>query len=117
MVDAGLSIVRIAEFAWTGMEPRLESMIGFGLTALSMSWLEPGCRSFWARRQPRHPAWLTQQHPQMLRVDANGQRRKHGSRRQACLNNPFYRQHSVRIVAAHGRALWRRRAHHRLADR
>lgn len=100
MVDSGLTIVRIAEFAWAMMEPSpgryewgwldraIEVLAGAGLdVVLGTPTATP-------------PAWLTQAHPETLRVDPNGRRRKHGSRRQACVNSVAYQRHSDEIVRA-----------------
>ncbi len=100
MVDSGLTIVRIAEFAWALMEPSpgryewewldraVEVLAGAGLdVVLGTPTATP-------------PAWLTQAHPEILRVDPNGRRRKHGSRRQACVNSLAYQAHSDQIVRA-----------------
>ncbi|MDX1416574.1 MAG: beta-galactosidase [Candidatus Promineifilaceae bacterium] len=100
MVESGLSIVRIAEFAWVRMEPALGEYDWGWLDRAIDVLSEAGLQIVLGTPTATPPAWLTQQHPQMLRVDANGRRRKHGSRRQCCLNDADYRRHSTRIVEA-----------------
>lgn len=100
MVESGLTIVRIAEFAWALMEPQAGRY--------EWSWLDKaidvlagaGLDVVLGTPTATPPAWLTQAYPEILRVDANGRRRKHGSRRQACVNSAAYRAHSDQIVRA-----------------
>lgn len=102
MVEAGLDMVRIAEFAWAKMEPQPG--------AYEWDWLDhavdtlagAGLQVILGTPTVTPPAWLTARHPEMLRVDANGRARRHGSRRHACVNSPVYRVHSERIVRAMG---------------
>ncbi|UCG24582.1 MAG: beta-galactosidase [Chloroflexota bacterium] len=49
------------------------------------------------------PIWLTRNHPDILRIDANGRRRDHGTRRHYCPSSPTYRQYSQEIVSAMAR--------------
>lgn len=100
MVDSGLSIVRIAEFAWTRMEPTPGQYDWDWLDRAIQVLSEAGLAIVLGTPTATPPAWLTQKHPEMLHVDANGRRRKHGSRRQACVNNPTYRMASTDIVRA-----------------
>jgi beta-galactosidase len=46
------------------------------------------------------PPWLCRAYPDILPVDAQGRRRRFGSRRHYCPNSPTYRQQTVRIVTA-----------------
>ena len=100
MVKSGLTIVRIAEFAWARMEPAAGVYDWDWLDRAVDTLAGAGLQVILGTPTATPPAWLTQHYPQMLHVDANGRRRKHGSRRQACVNNPVYREHSVRIVLA-----------------
>lgn len=98
MREIGLQIVRIGEFAWALMEPEdgryewqwldraIDTLAGAGLdVVLGTPTATP-------------PAWLTRAHPDILRLDANGRRRNHGTRRHYCPNAPTYRRFSRRVV-------------------
>jgi beta-galactosidase len=102
MAANGLTVVRIAEFAWARMEPargRTEwAWLDRAITVLA----DAGLQVMLGTPTATPPAWLTQRVPAMLHVDANGRARRHGSRRQACVNNPVYRAESARIVRAMG---------------
>jgi beta-galactosidase len=100
MVEAGIEIVRVAEFAWAKMEPEA----GY----YEWSWLDrainllgsAGLRVMLGTPTATPPVWLTRKNPDILRVDANGRRRDHGTRRHYCPNSPTYRGYSQEIVSA-----------------
>ncbi len=100
MVEAGIEIVRIAEFAWAQIEPEAGRY--------QWSWLDrainllgkAGLRVMLGTPTAAPPIWLTRNHPDILRIDAGGQRRDHGTRRHYCPNSSTYHRHSQEIVSA-----------------
>ncbi|MFO7661395.1 MAG: beta-galactosidase [Chloroflexota bacterium] len=100
MVEAGLELVRIAEFAWAKMEPSPGTYDWDWLDRAIDILARAGLQVILGTPTATPPAWLTQAYPDSLRVDSNGRRRKHGSRRHACVNHGGYRDHSRRIVRA-----------------
>ena len=100
MAEAGLNIARLAEFAWTSLEPELGRF--------DFAWLDRAIETLAARDirvvlgtpTAAAPAWLIRQDPQVLRVKADGQRVHYGHRRNVCLASPVYREHARRIVRA-----------------
>lgn len=46
-----------------------------------------------------HPAWMARKHPDILRVEANGMKRKFGSRHNSCPNSPTYQKYAVALAA------------------
>ncbi|MGN6818994.1 MAG: beta-galactosidase [Sphingomonas sp.] len=98
MKATGFNTVRIAEFAWSRMEPE-EGKFDF-------AWLD---RAIAAARShgmmvvlgtptAAPPAWLTQKYPDVLRVDEVGTRAGHGGRRQFSFASKRYRDF-CRIIA------------------
>ena len=98
MEAADLKVVRVAEFAWSRMEPSeghyefdwLERAIGLAakhhiVTVLGTPTATP-------------PAWLTQKYPDTLRVEPDGQRVTHGNRAHASSTSPRYREFCRRIA-------------------
>lgn len=98
MERAHLHVVRIGEFAWSTEEPAEGHF--------DLEWMERA-----VRLAAKHhiavvigtptdapPAWLTTDHPETLRADANGKRAEHGSRRQFNYANPLYRNYCAEIV-------------------
>ncbi len=100
MRQAGLSIVRIGEFAWAQMEPA-ENRFDWG-------WLDRAIETLAAEElqivlctpTAAPPAWLCQSYPDVLPVDEQGRIRRFGSRRHYCVNSPAYQRHTERIVMA-----------------
>ena len=100
MRQAGLSLVRIADFAWVVMEPREGEF--------TWDWLDQAVEVLAAESlqvllctpTASPPPWLCRAYPDILPVDVQGRRRRPGSRRHYCPNNETYRHHTERIVSA-----------------
>lgn len=45
-----------------------------------------------------HPAWMARKHPDILRVDAHGIKRKFGGRHNSCPSSPTYRYYSKELA-------------------
>ena len=98
MVEAGLSWVRIGEFAWSRLEPRPDD--------LRFDWLDraidilggAGLRIVLGTPTATPPRWMLDRHPDMLAVDAQGRPRGFGSRRHYCFSHEGYREECRRIV-------------------
>ena len=88
MRDMGISLVRIAEFAWSRIEPepgRFEwGWLDRAVDVLAAAGLE----IVMCTPTATPPKWLVDRIPQMLAVDANGSTRKFGSRRHYCCSRP-----------------------------
>jgi beta-galactosidase len=100
MREAGLSVVRLAEFAWDKIEPEEGEF--------NWAWLDKAIEVLTAEAlkivlctpTPTPPPWLTRLHPDICRVREDGVRISPGARRHATANSPAYLQHSRRIVEA-----------------
>lgn len=100
MRKAGLSLVRIADFAW--------ALIEKSEAEFTWDWLDQAIEVLAAEDlqvilctpTAAPPPWLCRAYPDVLPVDAQGRRRRYGSRRHYCLNSENYRRHTVRIVTA-----------------
>jgi beta-galactosidase len=92
MEASNIRVVRVAEFAWSRMEPS-EGHYDF-------AWLERAIDlaakhhivSVLGTPTATPPAWLTQKYPDTLRVEENGIRATHGNRAHASSGSPHYRQ-------------------------
>ncbi|CAM3959335.1 beta-galactosidase [Deinococcus marmoris] len=98
--ELGLTYVRIAEFAWSRMEPRPGEYDWEWLDTAIDAYHAEGLRVVLCTPTPTPPAWLIRAHPEILPVDAQGRVREFGSRRQYDFASPIYRQHSRRITRA-----------------
>ena len=50
------------------------------------------------RQVPLRTAWMAKNYPDVLRVDADGRKRKFGGRHNSCPNSPTYRKYSEIIT-------------------
>ncbi|MBN1148060.1 MAG: beta-galactosidase [Anaerolineales bacterium] len=100
MRQAGLDYVRIGEFAWAQMEPS-EGRYDWGWLDHAIETLAgEGLQIVLGTPTAAPPVWLAHAYPEILPVDAQGRRRRAGSRRHYCHSSPAYRQHTRRIVGA-----------------
>ncbi len=98
MEAADLKVVRLAEFAWSRMEPSeghydfdwLERAIGLAARHHIVSVIGTPTAT--------PPAWLTQKYPDTLRMEPNGQRVTHGNRAHASVTSPRYLEFCRRIA-------------------
>ncbi|QHN02993.1 beta-galactosidase [Granulicella sp. WH15] len=98
MEAAHMNVVRVAEFAWSTMEPS-EGHFDF-------TWLDHAI-TLAAKHHiavvlgtptAAPPAWLTTKYPETLRVDEDGKRAEHGNRQHFSFTSPRYRELSARIA-------------------
>ena len=80
MEAAHIKVVRIAEFAWSTLEPS-EGQFDFGLFDRAIALADKhNIVSLVGTPTAAPPAWLTQKYPETLRIDENGRRATHGNR-------------------------------------
>lgn len=100
MEEAGLNIARLAEFAWSKLEPR-EGHYDFDWLDRAIEVLaRHGLRIVLGTPTASPPAWLMTAHPDLFRVRADGVRLAFGNRREYCPSHPLYRDYSCRIASA-----------------
>jgi len=100
MAEAGIGVVRMAEFSWSRLEPQRDAFeYGWLDRAVSLM-AENGIDVVLGTPTAAPPGWLSAEHPDILRVDGDGRVFPFGHRRQYCPNNATYHQESRRIVAA-----------------
>ncbi|RME15413.1 MAG: beta-galactosidase [Alphaproteobacteria bacterium] len=98
MAEAGLTWVRIGEFAWSRLEPA-PGAYDFGWLDRAIETLgRAGLRVVLGTPTATPPRWMLERHPDMLAVDVEGRPRKFGSRRHYCFSHEGYRAESARIV-------------------
>lgn len=101
MRAAGFTVVRMAEFAWSTLEPE-EGRYDFGWLDRAIDLCSAaGIVTVLGTPTAAPPAWLTQRYPATLAtVDAQGHRDSHGARCHYCVNDPVYREKSAGIASA-----------------
>ena len=100
MKEAGFTVARMAEFAWSTMEPAVGEFnfdwLGYAIAQLAAT----GIASVLGTPTAAPPAWLVQQHPDILAVNESGQRVQFGNRCHYCVNSPEFHFATRRIVSA-----------------
>ncbi len=100
MVAMGISHVRIAEFAWSRMEPHAGQFDWAWLDHVVEVLHAAGLKIIMCTPTTTPPKWLVDSDPSILAVDANNQPRRFGSRRHYCFSSAAYRVQSRRISHA-----------------
>lgn len=100
MREAGLTVVRLAEFAWCRMEPA-EGQYDFEWLDRAIGVLHAeGIQVVLGTPTATPPAWLHERYPELYPVDQRGCRLGFGTRLQRCLGNEIMRSYSRRITEA-----------------
>jgi len=98
MQEAGINVVRLAEFAWALLEPQEGQY--------DLAWLDEaiellgshGIDVIMCTPTATPPAWLCAQYPEIMRVNRDGKRVAFGQRRQYCATSATYRRLCARII-------------------
>jgi beta-galactosidase len=99
MAEAGVRVVRMAEFSWSTLEPQ-RGTFDFGWLDRTVSFMaENDIEVVLGTPTAAPPGWLIAEHPDILPVDRDGRVFPFGHRRHYCPNNPTYHEESRRIVA------------------
>ncbi len=98
MQRAGISLARLAEFAWSKLEPE-DDLYDFAWLDEAMDILnEKGVKVVLSTPTAAPPSWLIGKHPQILPLLKSGQRMGFGKRRHYCITNRTYYHYSERII-------------------
>ncbi len=98
MLDTGIEVIRIAEFAWNKTEPE-EGVFTYDFFDRFLDLCdETGMKVIFGTPTATPPAWLTEKYPEVLNVDVNGLTYQHGARRHYNYNTVVYRALTERIV-------------------
>ena len=98
MVEAGISNVRIGEFAWSRYEPK-RGQFQWGWLDRAIETLgKAGLKVVLGTPTCAPPKWLVDEHPDMVPIDEQGRPRGFGSRRHYTFSSRSYFEESRRIV-------------------
>ena len=98
MLESGIAVIRIAEFAWSLFE-RTEGVFTFDFfdRFLNLCILKR-MKVIFGTPTATPPAWLTEKYPEVLNADKNGVPMRHGLRRHYNYNAPVYHEKTRIIV-------------------
>lgn len=100
MAEAGFNCVRMAEFAWSYLEPK-EGVYRFELFDRTIEALgAEDIQTILGTPTATPPRWLTAAYPEVLRVNADGVTMQHGSRQHVCPSSDTFRAYSRKITRA-----------------
>ena len=98
MADFGITNVRVAEFAWSLMEPS-EGKFDFAWLRRAIEILQKhGIVVILGTPSAAPPPWLTARYPEVLMVNDEGMTLSPGGRRFTCPTNKTYRRLSLQIA-------------------
>jgi beta-galactosidase len=98
MKEAGINVVRMAEFAWSTLEPHQDHFqVEFFKDIITRLYRE-GIETIICTPTPTPPVWISHNHPERMLVDENNICMVHGGRQQVCSNNAFLRERSSIII-------------------
>ena len=98
MKAAGLSVVRVAEFAWNLFEPEEGNFQFDFFDGFLDLCAEKGVQVILGTPTATPPAWLTEGYPEVLNSTREGNAYHHGGRRHYNYNSPVYQKFCTRIV-------------------
>lgn len=98
MLELGIEVIRIAEFAWSKFEP-LEGVFTFEFFDRFMELAnKSGTKVIFCTPTATPPVWLTEKYPEVLNAEKDGTLYRHGLRRHYNYNSEVYRTFTARIV-------------------
>lgn len=104
MVQVGVKMVRMAEFAWSRLEPE-DGIFDFAWLDEAITLMAAhGISVIIGTPTACPPLWLVEQHPEVTQVSWEGRQELPGIRGHRCYQSPVFRRYAERIVdklAAH----------------
>ncbi len=98
MLDHGIEVIRIAEFAWNKFEPK-EGVFTFDFFDEFVQLAhQKEMKLIFCTPTATPPAWLTKKYPEVLNARQDGVLFRHGTRRHNTYNSQKYNELSSRIV-------------------
>lgn len=98
MRRANFTVVRVGEFAWSRLEPSDGKFDFAWLDRAIAAAARHGIRVVIGTPTAAPPVWLTEAHPDVLRVNEDGSVEGHGERRQFSFASATYRRYATRIA-------------------
>ena len=97
MLENGIEVIRIAEFAWSKIE-RYEGVFNYDFFDRFLDVVaDMGMKVIFCTPTATPPAWLTEKYPEVLNANMDGVLYRHGGRRHYNYNSPKY-QELTRII-------------------
>lgn len=95
---AGIDVVTLNVFSWALLQPDEDTYDFRKLDRILDIVEKNGLKVCMATSTAAHPAWMAKRHPDVLRTEFNGMKRKFGSRHNSCPNSRTYQKYSVLLA-------------------
>lgn len=95
---AHIDTVTLNVFSWAKLQPDENTYTFEQLDKIMNMVRDNGLKVVLATATAAHPAWMARKYPEILRTEANGARRKFGSRHNSCPNSLVYQKYAVRLA-------------------
>lgn len=93
-----IDTVTLNVFSWAALQPDEDTYDFDRLDKIMDMVRKNGLKVCMATSTAAHPAWMARKHPDILRTEHSGMKRKFGSRHNSCPNSPTYRKYSVALA-------------------
>ena len=98
MAKAGVKLIRVAEFAWSKLEPSDNQLSFEWLDEVIKTFSQVGIGTVLGIPTNCPPLWMYQQYPDIVRVGPDGNRIQTGIRGHRCINSPVFMGYAKRIT-------------------
>ncbi len=92
--NAHIDTLTLNVFSWASLQPDEDTYDFSQLDAIMELVKNNGFQVILATSTGAHPAWMARKHPDILRVEFDGRKRKFGGRHNSCPNSPTYRKYA-----------------------
>lgn len=99
MKEAHINEVTLNVFSWAALQPGEDVYCFEKLDKIMDLMRKEGFQVCLATSTGAHPAWMAKRHPDILRTEFSGMKRKFGGRHNSCPNSPTYRKYAPRLAA------------------
>ena len=96
---AHVDVVTLNVFSWAALQPD-DDVYDFEKLDKIMDLVKKhGLKVCLATSTGAHPAWMARKHPDILRTEFSGMKRKFGCRHNSCPNSPTYQKYAVALAS------------------
>ncbi|MCL2209233.1 MAG: beta-galactosidase [Treponema sp.] len=95
---AGIDVLTINVFSWAALQPSEDEYNFSVLDEIIETISVAEMKICLATATATHPAWMARRYPEILRVNADGSKRKFGDRENSCPNSGIYRMYAGRLA-------------------
>ncbi|MCR4782760.1 MAG: beta-galactosidase [Lachnospiraceae bacterium] len=92
--EANINEVTLNVFSWASIQPSEDEYDFRRLDKIMNLVRKNGLKVMLATSTAAHPPWMAHRHPDVLRTEFDGKKRKFGGRHNSCPNSPTYRKYA-----------------------